>query len=287
VFRASSPELGDLALRVPWTRWISNDNDPALDARELLQKEELLANHMGRQGVPTPSALARHSGADDFDFLVSTFVWSDASTADAREFGRVVRRIHEAPLLHGLFHGMAHAGAGSAAPGPALEEQIAERMLRRGAVAERLGSMRLDLPSRATLEGTLRAGVGRRSILHMDARQANLLTRAGAVVGIVDWSNALIGDPELELARIAEYGALDTAFLEGYEALGSRAVVPRELELTYRLDTALMLAVVFLSEAPDPERGRRQLARVLEILAALRASYTRGVPSSGAPRALQ
>jgi len=116
----------------------------------------------------------------------------------------------------------------------------------------------------------------------MDARQANLLTRAGAVVGIVDWSNALIGDPELELARIAEYGALDSAFLEGYESPGPREMPPQQLELTYRLDAALMLAVVFLSEAPDPERARRQVARVLELRAALGASYGGGVPSFAA-----
>jgi hypothetical protein len=195
----------------------------------------------------------------------------------------VVRQIHEAPLIEAPFlQGAAPRDAQSAAPRPTLAEQVAERMLQRAAVVERLGSVRLNLPSRAALEDTLRASCVRRSILHMDARQANLLTRAGAVVGIVDWSNALIGDPELELARIAEYGALDDAFLEGYESLGLRVISPRELELTYRLDAALMLAVVFLSEAPDPERGRRQVARVLELQAALRPSCSGGMPAFAA-----
>ena len=45
--------------------------------------------------------------------------------------------------------------------------------------------------------------------------------------------------------------------------------VPAEVELLYRLDTAIMLAVVFLSEAPDPVAAARQVARVSELCAAL------------------
>ncbi len=47
-----------VAIRVPWTRWISNDNDARLDARDLLAKERMLANHMLAHGVPTPRAFA-------------------------------------------------------------------------------------------------------------------------------------------------------------------------------------------------------------------------------------
>lgn len=260
VFRARSPVLGDIALRVPWRRWISNDNDPALDARALLQKEQLLANHMAEHGVPAPRAIARHSGDDDFDYLVSAFVDNDRSPVDRRAFGRLVRQIHEVPPIAAPF--ACQAGA-------PLEAVIAERLVQRVAVIERLAAVRLALPPLDELRARLTSDDPRRSILHMDARQANLLTWRGHVRAIVDWSNALLGEPALELARIAEYGGWDPAFQAGYAEQGPVAPAPPERELLYRLDSAVMLAVVFLSEAPDPHRAPTQVARVQELLATL------------------
>jgi len=54
------------------------------------------------------------------------------------------------------------------------------------------------------------------------------------------------------------------AFDAGYGALPP---APAELEAVYRLDTAVMLAVVFLSEDPDPAPARRQVERVQDLLA--------------------
>src|SRR5262245_35417322 len=88
VCHARSPELGDVVYRVPWMRWISNDNDPSLDARELLEKERLLANHMAQHGGPCPRVL--HRGEDDFDFLVSEYIHHDRSAIDVRALGQAI-----------------------------------------------------------------------------------------------------------------------------------------------------------------------------------------------------
>jgi aminoglycoside phosphotransferase (APT) family kinase protein len=96
----------------------------------------------------------------------------------------------------------------------------------------------------------------------MDMRPANLLTWRSEIKVVVDWTNALTGDPALELARIAEYGHLTDEFRAGY---GPVTNTPRDLELLYRLDTAVMLAVVFLSEAPNAELGARQVARTVQL----------------------
>jgi hypothetical protein len=105
----------------------------------------------------------------------------------------------------------------------------------------------------------------------MDARAANLFTRRGAIVAIVDWGNALVGDPALELARIAESDLLDADFLAGYgsDPLGA---LPPAIGCLYRLDTVVMLALVFLTEAPDPAAAQAMLARVRTLLAALHAA---------------
>lgn len=102
----------------------------------------------------------------------------------------------------------------------------------------------------------------------MDFRPANLLTRQGSIVALVDWSNNLLGDPALELARIAELievggtGRLATDFLEGYGTPAPFARIPEALELLYRWDTAVMLTNVFLHESFSPDLGQRQVERV-------------------------
>ena len=102
------------------------------------------------------------------------------------------------------------------------------------------------------------------TLLHMDARPENLLTWKGNIRSIIDWSNALVGSAALDQARIGEYGYLSSEMLSGY-GLGGNTEVPPIEETIYRIDAAVMLSVVFLSEAPDAERAAVQVARVVEL----------------------
>ena len=105
-----------------------------------------------------------------------------------------------------------------------------------------------------------------RRLLHMDLRKENILVRGGRPVAILDWSNALIGDPALDLARAAEYGSLTPAALDAYGDAGSftmSSVTPlgplgplTPRQAVYRLDTAVMLSHVFLDGAPDQAKAR-------------------------------
>lgn len=253
VFRAETTVFGRVAIRVPRQRIYMNDNDQGLDARALLQQEAALASHMRSYGVPVPVVHHLHLG-DDMDFLVSAYVESDGSAPDEVAMGRVTRAIHDCPVPAGL----RLVGNGDGA----LADVLAERVARRLRVVERLADVTLPLPNMEPLWWT----GARTRILHMDMRPANLLTNVGEIAAVIDWSNALLGEPALELARIAEYGHLSPAFREGY---GWDAKVPPETELIYRLDTAVMLAVVFLSEAPNPVAAERQVKRVTELCAAL------------------
>ena len=102
-----------------------------------------------------------------------------------------------------------------------------------------------------------------RRLLHMDLRPANVLVQCGRPVAILDWSNALVGDPALDLARAAEYGVLTPAALAAYGDPGGFALVPSTpRQVIYRLDTAVMLSHVFLDGAPDPEKARYYTDRV-------------------------
>ncbi len=252
---ANSAVHGPVALRIPWERWSSNDNDASVDGRKLLQQEATLAAHLFGHGLPVPQVYAFHTG-ESLDFLASAFIANDGSAFASKDLGRIVAAIHAAPLPD--FLPLAQDGA-------PLHEVLAERLARRAKVVENLTGVTLRLPDYGGLASRLELPGARRSLLHMDIRPANVLSYQGAIAAVVDWSNALVGDPALELARIAEYGCLGTDFLAGYGNPDCFSHLPPGVETLYRLDTAIMLAVVFLSEAPNPDLAWQKVNRVLEL----------------------
>jgi Phosphotransferase enzyme family len=259
VYRVETRALGALALKVPLSRYVENDNDQGLDARDLLRQDGAAAAHLCAQGLPAPEIVALHLG-DAIDFLAYRFVEIDGAPASPEKVGHLIRRLHDAPLPG--FLPVAHRGRAQVEP--TLAALTYERLK---AVRRISGEALPDVPEevlRAALEGHR----GRRSLLHMDVRAANLLCKGGEVAALIDWSNALVADPILELARIAEYGDPIDRVLAGYgeDAL---ARAPAEAVLASRLYTAVMLAVVFLSEAPDPGRAPAAVARVRALLGEL------------------
>jgi len=262
VCRAETTRYGALALRTPWVATLINDTDGVLDARRLLRQEAALTDYVRTQCIPAPAIHALHLGDDGVDFLASDFVVGDDSPPAARAFGTLLRAIHalpppDFPLIEG----------GDTPP----HERIAARLSERAAALARLTGEACPLPDRRELASLLAARAKIRSLLHMDARPANLFTRRGAIVAIVDWGNALVGDPALELARIAESGHLDDNFLAGYgdDPLGA---LPPAIATIYRLDTVVMLALVFLAEVPDPAAAQAMLVRTRTLLTALQAA---------------
>ncbi len=262
VCRAETARFGALALRTPWVATLVNDTDGVLDARRLLRQETALAEYVRARGIPAPATRALHLGDDGVDFLATDFVVGDGSPPAPHAFGALLRAIHALPppdfaLIEG----------GDAPP----HERIAARLGERAVALARLTGEAFPLPTCTEMATMLTPHAAARALLHMDARPANLFTRRGAIVAIIDWGNALVGDPALEVARIAESGNLDDAFLAGYggDPLGA---LPPAIQSLYRLDTVVMLALVFLAEAPDPAAARAMLARTHTLLAALQTS---------------
>ena len=152
-----------------------------------------------------------------------------------------------------------------------LAERIGDRLKNLAAVTE-LGVGFPDI--RAVLAADQADGLPRR-LLHMDLRPENVLVRAGRPVAILDWSNALIGDPALDLARAAEYGSLTPAALAGYGDPGSFTMSPQTSltsltsltprEAVYRLDATVMLSHVFLDGAPEPAKARHYIERTKSL----------------------
>ena len=261
VYRGESALLGPVAVRVPHARWLSSGNETRLDTRLQLRQDFDLSRHLRAHGLPVPEVFTAHTSGPGADFTIAEYVESDDTELPDDEFGRLVRAIHEipAPALD-LVCMESRDDADQV-----LAQRIGERLRNLGAVTE------LDVPFpdvRAALAADPGDGLPRR-LLHMDLRKENILVRAGRPVAILDWSNALVGDPALDLARAAEYGSLTPAALAAYGDAGgftmSALTVPSPRQAVYRLDTAVMLSHVFLDGAPDQAKARHYIERTKSL----------------------
>lgn len=248
-YLATGSDGARVVLRVPLGgRFQSNANDPDVDTRALLRREELITRHAAAAGLPVAEPVQLVLGAPDV--LVSRYVPDDGGGADPARLGALLARLHRVPA-------------------PALEraedvvpQRIARRWQELSALVDGLPPAPPDLRARL-------AGRPTGSLLHLDVRAPNLRCANGEVLALLDWSNALVGDPALELARLAEFAALSEngldlpGILAGY---GPAPGIDHPSFLVYRLDAAVMLALVFLSEAPDESRAAQAVDRLRELL---------------------
>ena len=264
VYRGESAALGPVAIRVPHTRWLNSGNEDQVDTRPLLRQDFELSRHLRAHGLPVPEVFVLHASGTGPDFTIAQYVESDDSELAEREFGRLIRAIHEIPVPElGLVCMESHEDADQL-----LAERIGDRLKNLAALTE-LGTGFPDI--RAVLAADRDAGLPRR-LLHMDLRPENILVRSGRPVAILDWSNALVGDPALDLARTAEYGSLTPAVLAGYGDPGTFTMAPlasltslSPRQAVYRLDTAVMLSHVFLDDAPDEAKARHYVERTKNL----------------------
>jgi aminoglycoside phosphotransferase (APT) family kinase protein len=261
VYRADSPELGPVAIRMPHDRWVTSGNEPQLDTRRQLRQDYRLSRHLRDCGVPVPEVFILHADDAGTDFTIAQYIEADGSELPASELGRLIRAVHDIPVPGLDLVCMDPSGDLD----EVLSARIGQRLenLTAGAVPG------LDLPD---LRAALAAGPApaRRCLLHMDLRPDNILARSSRPAAILDWGNALAGDPALDLARTAEYGALTPDALAAYGDPGTFTMTPQTpRQVIYRLDTAVMLSHVFLGGAPDPARARHYIDRTRNLCRAL------------------
>ena len=265
VFEAlTADKTKKVVLRCPaGDRFQSNANDRYVDTRALLQWEYTVASHAAAHGIPVATPLDLIFG--DIDLLVSDYVPDDGRGADQTGLGRLLRRLHAIPPPPAP-----SVAGGTAPPAVVISQRITARW-------QELSTADPGLPEgfAARELAAVLAGQPATSLVHLDVRSANLRCVSGRVLGLLDWSNALVGDPLLELGRLAEFAVLAGNGLDldpifaGYGAPADVLASDRPEMLVYRLDAAVMLAVVFLFEAPDDALGRSALDRVLEVHARL------------------
>jgi aminoglycoside phosphotransferase (APT) family kinase protein len=187
---------------------------------------------------------------DEPDMLISRYVEDDGSQLDNAALGRLLATLHGLPRPGFLPSATGNGGA----------HAILARLPRRWEEIGRLVSEWPAPPDRWVLAERL-ATLSGHSLIHLDVRGCNLRRRQGQVMGLLDWSNAMIADPVVEFARLTEYARYAeneiniAALRAGYTTVRNAPPLDAPAMLACRLDTAVMLALVFLSEAPDPKRA--------------------------------
>ena len=258
VFEATAPDGAKVVLRTPvGERFLFNLNDQHVDTRALLRWEYIVTSHLAGLGFPV--ATPRELILGPPDVLVSDFLADDGYGADQAALGALLR------MLHGLRPPQAQPVATKGLPVTSLlPRRITERFTALATIVE-------GLPAPPP-EGQLAAVLASRpasSLVHLDVRASNARCAEGAVVGLLDWSNALVGDPAMELGRLAEYALLPENGID-YEAVlaGYREPVPADSPAfwVYRLDAAVMLALLFTSEEFPAGAGPAAVDRLRQVL---------------------
>ncbi|MEV7602633.1 aminoglycoside phosphotransferase family protein [Kitasatospora sp. NPDC089797] len=270
VYRALDRDGRPVALRLAQRRFDANANDPHVDTRALLRQEYAISRHLAAHDFPVaePLELVLSPDPDAPDVLLSRYVPDDGSPLDGHALGELLARLHRLPPPPGL--------APVAAEGLTTRQALLTRIRRRWEELGRHVDAWPALPPTAVARHL--AALAPSHLVHLDVRSANIRRHQGRTTALLDWSNALLGDPALEFGRLAEYARhpenqLDLVALRtGYDRAGGPSPTPDGEAgpvLACRLDAALMLALVFLSEAPDPARSPAAVERVRELAALL------------------
>jgi aminoglycoside phosphotransferase (APT) family kinase protein len=267
VCRVGHPAHGRAILRIPRHRvYLSPYGN--VDSADLVRQEHEITAYLGPLGLPVAKPLQRIEQPDGLSVSLAAHIEHDDVPLDGRDVGRFLAALH-----------------GTAPPSVRLAYQapgdFTTFFTRR--LADRYANLRLKapdlppLPAPRGIEAALRGDRDPHRLLHLDVRRQNLLSRQGRLMAVVDWSNSLIGPPLMELGRVAEYALLPdngidaAAVLAGYAESLPAPNLDSPAALLYRLDTAIMLALVFHSVVPDAERAHVLTARAELLLTRLRA----------------
>lgn len=256
VFRGIDEDGLSWALRTPTgNRFQANANDPHIDSRALLTWEYAVTRRLADAGLPV--AVPRELVIGETDVLISEYVAADGNGVHQESLGALLRQVHDATP----------PGIPPASEGLDSAQLIPQRISRRWRELTALVPELEPLVPVARLAAELADRPAGR-LLHLDVRSDNLRCVGGQILGIIDWSNSLVAEPALEFGRLAELARIPSNGIN-FDAVMKGYAQPIDFESSafwvYRLDAAVMLAVVFLSEAPDEALGRHALARVREV----------------------
>ena len=253
VFILEEEDRGMLIARTPWRLDESEGSlFPQEDVASLI-KESTIAKHCYKHGLKVPRVIHLHL-SEEISFLVSEYIPGDDSVISADDIGRLVSAIHNIPL-----EGLSIIDQNNRT----LSNIVSERIGEKADSLNKIQSRNIAVPSIKEMETTLNMSNTPHSLLHLDIRTPNIIGYKGEIKAVIDWDNAFIGDPLMEIMRISETQEINLSeFQKGYRNDELILSASQPIKLIYRLDTALMLAILFTSFIKDIEKGEYYLNRV-------------------------
>lgn len=252
VYVTSVPHLGKVVVRTPWSE------EEEESAEVALQKEATLSMFCYESGLPAPKTHLFHK-SEEICFLVSDYIAGDEQPIDQADIGKLIAEIHALPvdlLTKGSTNQLAF-----------FSDVLAERIGKRCAYVNQLLGTEHSPPEAERLKKALDDSSNRRSLLHLDVRRQNIIGRNGEIKAIIDWDNAYIGNPVAELMRVLESGEISShAFFQGYKGAELIEQTAEVVQQIYRLDTALMLTILFSTTVYDPDKKSYYAKRVQLLL---------------------
>jgi aminoglycoside phosphotransferase (APT) family kinase protein len=256
----------ELVLRVPLREVTTSVYDGTVDFGGVVEREAFVHGLLRQHGVPIAPLLGwrRASGTDDHSWMLFERVDHDDRTTLSppalAALGRALRRMHAITGTPEL-----EAAVGRQTAPEAMLERVQTRVK---ALAERVRYPASDeLLGRARAVISERAGLRDLRLTHMDLRPENLCFRGDDLVAVLDLSNCTLGDPAVELGRMAAYGTLTPDLLETYadgEPLDDRLIA------AYAVDTYALLGLLGADEFADQELVNRGLRGLDDCLQRLR-----------------
>lgn len=263
VFILEEENRGMLIARTPWRVEELNGDFRLNENVASLLKEATIAKHCFKHGLKVPRVIHLHL-SKEINFLVSEYIHGDESTISAADIGHLVSSIHKIPL-----EGLSIIDQEN----KSFYDIVSSRIVERANTVNKLLSTNLIVPSIKEIGDTLGMTKTDPCLIHLDIRTPNIIGYKGEIKAVIDWDNAFIGDPLMELMRILETREIDILeFQKGYN--NDNILISSSLpnSILYRLDTALMLAILFTTYIKDNVKGQYYLQRSCYLSNSLKRS---------------
>ena len=185
-----------------------------------LAREAWVCQRLTGMGLPVPSVIAHSLDCEPLGapvlILSQIAGCADEDPATVASAGAVMRRVHDVQLpgfgplvsVHGEWRGQYDSWAEAVAASVSAVPELVAAGILDPEVARR--AVRAATGPLVDFRG---GGV----LLHRDLKEAHLFSAAGALSGVIDWGDAWVGDPLLDLARMSMApAAVFTTFVDGY-----------------------------------------------------------------------
>lgn len=234
------------ALKKSRANFFDNANDINQNDAALFRQEATFAKLMQQANTDfyAPEIIFCHD-----EFLLMDFIQDDGADIHQDTIVSLLSQLHQSTKNQNFnFLPISHEGHKNVA------NAIADRMLRRAKNLKTFIDIDFRWLTKSMILNTLNTDKNPASLLHMDIRRNNLLNN-NHKLHLIDWANALIGSPLLELARLEVYNEFNPNLYKKYLQKNPKIHPNQNAYQIYQLDTSIMLNLVFLSSAPNKKQA--------------------------------